>query len=297
MPINAPNFRHLARESLTRAKAELAANDPHRLRYAALELRDAMEALTYDRALAFKDDIPPEEYKTWQPRKLMAVLIDIDPSIGMTSTIAFGLEEEYGKPAPRENMKLLGTDYVFTLADLRTHYDAIGSYLHMPSLEQVQSGKSPDPSKLRVRCETVVGLVDKVLSSRVWNSTFGVTATLDQCMNDDCKRPIRKRMPSGKDTVEAQCFECKAEYTITSEQDGRVLWTPKMIDVPCSTPGCPETMALWPHEVKPGTHWRCRGCGTHNGIALSVSKIEDDYPTLARPSADGADGDIAPAAI
>src|SRR5689334_18183442 len=92
MTINAPDFRHSARESLIRGKAELAANNPHRLRYAALELRDAMEALTYDRALAFKDDIPPEQYKTWQPRKLMAVLLDIDPLIGMTSTIAFGLE-------------------------------------------------------------------------------------------------------------------------------------------------------------------------------------------------------------
>ncbi|MBK9604912.1 MAG: hypothetical protein IPO58_00150 [Betaproteobacteria bacterium] len=101
IPISPPNFRQLARESLARTKAELAANDPHRLRYAALELRDAMEALTYDRALAFQDYIPPEEYKTWQPRKLMMLLLDIDSSIGMTSTISFGLEEEYGAPAPQ----------------------------------------------------------------------------------------------------------------------------------------------------------------------------------------------------
>ena len=102
--IGFPNYRHLARESLSRAKAELAAQDLHRLRYAALELRDAMEAVTYDRALAFKDEIPPEEYRTWQPRKLMAVLVDVDPSIGMTSTIAVGIESEYGKPA--EDMEL-----------------------------------------------------------------------------------------------------------------------------------------------------------------------------------------------
>lgn len=271
----APDFRYAARESLARAKIELAADDPHRQRYAALELRDAMEALTYDRALAFKDDIPPEEYKTWQPRKLMAVLLEIDPSIGVTSTIAFGLEEEYGKPAPRENMKLLGTDVVFTLADLKAHYDAIGSYLHMPSLEQIQSGKVPDPAKLRERCKVVIGLVEKVLSSQVWNSTFGVTATLDQCMNEDCKKSIRKRMPSGQEKVDARCFECKAEYTITSETGGRVLWTPKMTDAPCSTPQCPERMSLWPHEVRSGTHWRCRGCGTHNGITLTVTKVED----------------------
>jgi hypothetical protein len=283
MTINAPNLRHLARESLARAKAEVAVNDPHRLRYAALELRDAMEALTYDRALAFQGDIPPEEYKTWQPRKLMGVLLDIDPSIGMTSTIAFGLQEENGKPAPRENMRLRGTDYVFTLADLKTHYDAVGSYLHMQSLEQLRLGTVPNLAKLKERCETIIVLVEKVLSSRVFNSTLGVIATHDQCMNDDCKKPIRKRMPSGKDAFDTQCFECKAEYTVTSEKDDRVLWPPKMTNASCSTPGCAETIRIWPHDVKPGTHWRCPACGAHNRIVLSVSKVDDENIVPAIP--------------
>jgi hypothetical protein len=104
---------------LARAKAELAANTPDRLRYAALELRDAAEALTYDRALAFTDDIPPEEYKTWQPRKLMAVLVEIDPSINITKTIS-AHEQRGGRPASRDDIKTLGTDHVFTLADLKT---------------------------------------------------------------------------------------------------------------------------------------------------------------------------------
>lgn len=281
--INAPDLRHSARESLERAKAELATNNPRRLRYAALELRDTMEALTYDRALAFKDDIPPEEYKTWQPRKLMAVLLEIDPSIGMTSTLAAGLEEEYGKEAPPENMKTLGTDVVFTLSDLKAHYDAVGSYLHMPSLEQIQSGKVPDPAKLRDRCETVVGLVENVLSSPVWNCTLGFIATLDKCMNADCSKPIKKRMPSGAETVEAQCFECRAEYTITSGQDGQTLWRPKVTRVPCSTSGCAETMGLWSHKVKAGTHWHCRGCGAHNAIILSIGKVEDEASGLVTP--------------
>jgi hypothetical protein len=268
----------MAREALARAKAELASNDPLRLRYAALELREAMEALTYDRALAFQDDIPPEEYKTWQPRKLMAVLLDMDPAIGQTSTIAIAPEEQYGVAPVRANMTVLGTDHVFTLADLKAHYDAMGSYLHMPSLEQLRLGNRPDLSKLRERCETVVGLVEKVLSSQVWNTTLGVIATLDQCANDDCKKPIHKRVPAGKDTVDAQCFACKAEYSITLQKDGRDLWKPKMQDAPCSTQACPEKMALWPHEIRPGTNWRCRGCGVHNWITLSVSKVEDKDP-------------------
>jgi hypothetical protein len=37
-----PDFRQIARECVTRAKLELATDNPHRLRYGALELRDAM---------------------------------------------------------------------------------------------------------------------------------------------------------------------------------------------------------------------------------------------------------------
>src|SRR5258708_30871845 len=88
---NAPDFRHSARTALERARAELASNEPYRFRYAALELRDAMEALTYDRAMAYKNDIPPEDYYTWQPRKLMMVLLGVDPDIGKSSTLAIGI--------------------------------------------------------------------------------------------------------------------------------------------------------------------------------------------------------------
>lgn len=245
------------------------------MRYAALELRDAMEAVTYDRALAFKDEIPPEEYKTWQPRKLMAVLADIDPSMVMSSTIAVGIEPEYGKPPPAEDMQFLGTDQVFTLKDLKAHYDAIGGHLHMPSLDQLQTGKIADPQKLRTRCETVVVALEEVLSSPVFNVTLGNFAVLDECMNEACKKPIRKRIPHGKAEVEVECFECKAAYTVISLPGNTVEFKPKMTMVGCPTEGCTETFPLWPHEMKPGTHWRCKGCGAHNGIALGIHKIED----------------------
>jgi len=51
------NYRNDARNSLKRAKAELTQADDERLKYAALELRMTMEALTYDRALAYKDEL------------------------------------------------------------------------------------------------------------------------------------------------------------------------------------------------------------------------------------------------
>jgi hypothetical protein len=233
---NAPDFRHSARTALERARAELASNEPYRFRYAALELRDAMEALTYDRAMAYKNDIPPEEYYTWQPRKLMMVLLGVDPDIGKSSTLAIGIEDEYGKPVPPEQMLTLGTDHVLGLADLKTHYDALGSYLHMPSLSQIQAGKIADLGKLRERCEAVAHAIEKVLSSKVWNNTLGNIATLERCMNEDCGKPLHRRMPFGQEAIEARCFECNAEYTVASQNNHEVRWIPKMSEVRCASP-------------------------------------------------------------
>ena len=48
-------------------------------------------------------------------------------------------------------MTFLGTDHVLTLGNLKAHYDALGAYLHMPSLDQMRAGGGLDPSKLRER--------------------------------------------------------------------------------------------------------------------------------------------------
>ncbi len=268
-----PDFREIARTSLERAKSELNSDDPTRFRYAALELRDAIEAITYDWASALKDDIHPDEYKKWQPRILMARLLEIDPSIGSMSTISVGEEEKYGIPAPRRNMKIMGTEYVLTLKDIKDHYDRIGSYLHMPSLDQIHTGKIPDVTKLKVKCENLAGDIEKILSSTVWNISFGLKTTLPQCVDDSCKKPIRRRMRSDKDLINVRCFECKAEYIVTRKNNTQLIWTPKLTEISCSNLNCSKKILLWPRELVPGAHWHCSECGFHNGLNLTVTRI------------------------
>lgn len=119
------NYRNEARKYLKRSKEELDTGDNERLKYAALELRMAMEALTYDRAFAYKDEFPPDEYETWQPIKVMSVLLEIDPTTDKNSSIAFGLEERPGVPA--SVMQSLGEEKVLNMATLKSHYSALGS--------------------------------------------------------------------------------------------------------------------------------------------------------------------------
>src|ERR1700704_18615 len=112
-PVAAPiDYRNRARRALERARGELNSNDDERLPYAVLELRFAMEAITYDRAQAFKEDLPYEEYRTWQPRKVVAVLAEIDPSIMKSSTHRIGRQDQLGVRST--NMKTMGTEFVLS---------------------------------------------------------------------------------------------------------------------------------------------------------------------------------------
>src|SRR5437016_5528786 len=93
------DYRWLAREALARSKNEICTDDPDRLPYAALELRKAMEALTYDKAQSYKDEAPADLYKKWQPPKVVNYITEIDEHAFQSSSLSLGVEEKPGKPA------------------------------------------------------------------------------------------------------------------------------------------------------------------------------------------------------
>lgn len=259
------NYRNDARRYLMRSEEELGTGDDERLKYAVLELRMALEALTYDRALAYKVEFPPTEYETWQPRKVMTVLLDIDPTADKDSSLAFGIEEEYGVPAPV--MRSLGSEKVLSMAILRKHYDALGSYLHVQSMKHSRAGKSLDFGKIRSRCEEIAAFINAVLSSSVFHVTLGSFATLD-CM--ECGKPIRKRIPHGKEAVCAECYECCASYTIIDKGNGQVEWQPQQHEIECANGDCKQKILVWHHEMEIGRCWICLSCNGWNTFALGI---------------------------
>jgi hypothetical protein len=110
----------------------MESGDPDRLDYAALELRKAMEAIIYDRAQLYKDEVPVEVYRTWQPRKVLAYMAEIDPMLAHNSwEVSFKPDAKLGQP---ENSWIsLGTETLLTSKNLRKHYDALGHFLHVPT--------------------------------------------------------------------------------------------------------------------------------------------------------------------
>jgi hypothetical protein len=263
------DYRNDARLALERAKAELSSGLDNRLKYAALELRMAMEAVTYDRALAYKDEFPPREYETWQPRKVMSVLLEIDPTADKDSSLSFGREEEYGVQAPL--MNFLGTEKVLNMITLK-HYDALGSYLHVQSMKQSRLGKQLDFSEMRLRFQTILRALEEVLSSPIFNVRMGHYASLD-CV--ECGNKIRKKMPHEKIEVSADCFEvkCPASYTIVQGEDDQVTWTPNQHPIKCANKECEREIVVWHREMQLNAAWTCPDCEGRNVFSLAVRHL------------------------
>lgn len=277
------DYRTDARRELARAKSELASADDERLKFAALELRMAMESLTFDRALAYKAEFPPAAYETWQPRKVMAILLEIDPYADKDSSLAFGIEPSLG--VTPDVMESLGTERVLNMGGIKRHYDALGGYLHVPTIKQRKDRAKVDPVKFRARCDEIAAYLTDVLASPVWNATMGTFATLG-CMK--CGHPIRKRMPQGKAVVDAKCFECGATYRVTAAGEGKAIFEPDQVEVKCANPECKTSIFPWRSEIENGRGWKCEVCGGQNDIRLMIQHRPATAIDSPKPEGGGA---------
>lgn len=258
------NYRELAREALTRAKQEIASENSDRLRYAALEIRRAMEAVTYSRAESYKGELPEDLYSTWQPRKVVEYLAEIDPrGTFRSSSFAIGVEDEPGRPA--KVMTPMGTETRLTMKDLKDHYDALGSFLHIPTVDQLRRSKVADKTRLEKRCATCVSILDEVLKPGIFNSNIGQFTTIE-CQR--CETSFKWRYDAdATEPMRARCIKCNAIHLLTRE-DGRLKITPDWQIVKCPTADCDEQIGIWRDEMVPGRWWKCHHC--EKGYALNL---------------------------
>lgn len=259
------DYRNSAKEAIERAKQELSAENDDRLRYAALELRMALECLIYEKAENYTEELSTEKLSTWQPRQLLGHILEIDPYADKTATISAGLEEEHGEPA--KDMKAIGTDRVLSLKEIKKYYDRLGSYLHASTRDQVAEKKGATPEKIRFRCNELIKIVDEVLSSSVFNVDIKFTSSID-CQK--CGKKIIRRVPPKFEQLLASCINCDAAYTLFFDVENRISWIPKTREVCCGNSECKSPTNLFECELKLGTRWKCQACKGINTIVHGI---------------------------
>jgi hypothetical protein len=208
------NLREEARGCLERARDLLENQEPAAARYACLELRQAIEYLAYQQLEAYLNEVPDDAMRKWTPREVIAQMLEVDPNADKTSTISIGNEEVFGEPS--KNMKVLGEDRRFTLRWANRSHNALGYFLHAPTLHQIETDDLPDEGKMRGKAGEVANVIEHTLATPIYNGNFGVFYDIG-CI---CGRQIKRREGSFTKAGGIVCpnTECRAIWDVASEE-------------------------------------------------------------------------------
>lgn len=259
-------YRSFAKQAFERAKFELATEDPNRLKYAVLELRMALEGLVYQKATNYTEELCGKKLNTWQPAKLLEILLDIDPLADQTYTLRVKCENADSEK--ERGFTEIGTEKLINLKEIKSNYHKLGSFLHMPTIEQIEGNKGPTSEKIIKGCNKTLEVLEQVFSSTVYNSNLRVRATTD-CI--ECGEKVVRRIPPIGEKIIANCINCSASYDIVPLENEQVKWFPKTTKLTCANPSCDKEVELWQNDVKVGLYWFCPSCKGKNHIVPGIS--------------------------
>jgi hypothetical protein len=244
-------------DCLDRAKALMASGDTAALRYACLELRFCMEAVTYERLRAYAPRLPADVLSIWQPHRAVKALLELEAEADQEYTIAIG---RAGSSAP---MQVLGEHRTFATKWLGSHYNKLGSFLHVPNENAPgRRRQSVDSNELRQYLESVVEECERVVDSSI---SFPLAVTVDfNCQL--CNRKIVANAESAKRRGRISCLyiECQAEYGVFSAEDGSINFRLRGGVFPCQA--CGHRIFVPSKFLVPDHEFACDACGRRHKL-------------------------------
>ena len=261
-------LRHEARQCLERARELLGRQDASAVRYACLELRQAIEYLAYQQLEAYLDGVPDDAMRKWTPREVIAQMLEVDPKADRSSRIAVGREDAPGQRSTK--MKMLGEDRRFTFKWANRSHNALGNFLHAPTLHQLEAGGTPDEAKMREKTEEVAGVIEHTLATPIFNVNFGNFYEIP-CV---CGRPFKRRAGSftAEEGIVCPNMECRAIWDVEGEERESVGFRQRRQGYVCHQ--CNETGYVDSQRFKPGTVIRCE-CGARVEVALAIFPLDE----------------------
>jgi len=194
------DYRARARGHHETALRLLASGSAEDLRFACLSLRSTIEALAYDMVQLYRNDLPPETVKTWQPNKVLAELADLDPGCQGTMKI------EVGPVASDEGPTITFVDRRLTSDWVNEHYHKLGNFIHENTIYDVEQGRDGSQPKIRDRAERIAKDLGEIIESNGWN--FRMTFDCDKpCV---CGGAFVFKFSPHQRSCRARCSGCDA---------------------------------------------------------------------------------------
>ena len=227
-----------------------------------------MEALTYAKTSRYVEDLGPDEYKGWRPKQLMQRILEIDPFAD--SPVSLQVEVRENEPNGRLSFKEIASDTPISFKHLKDHYDALGSYLHAPTIKNLELKGWHDLVRMRERCASLLEMLRNAVESN-WTLRFSTTISFD-C--DNCGRAVRRHLDQSVECREITCWHCKASYQVSHVDDQQTERIANVHMVSCANKECGKKMPIWQNDLKYGAEFVCTTCGSKTMIAYSILLIE-----------------------
>jgi hypothetical protein len=263
------NFRAEAKKALMRATSILNQVEGGHV-YASIELRMALEALVYEEAKQYREELSESQYKTWQPRQLLKTLLEYDEFADSSFELRVALNNSHGEV--HGDFTSLGECKKLKLKTIKEYYDKLGSWLHMPTQVQLEKGFQVEKKKIIDTCDEIIKILDDLLSAPIHSARFKTTTEIE-CFK--CDRRIIRVVNNKQYPFKVDCPECDASYELNKEGE-KIVWRALREVVNCASPDCTGSIKLFHVEVKEGTHWLCSICKKRNRISLCVTAAESE---------------------
>jgi hypothetical protein len=220
------------------------------VRYAALEARMAIEGLFYALLSHYREELPDDIVKTWQPRQIIDAIVACNPFAESYQQITIGPPhgDVTAKPLFVGNYKPVSRKL------LRQYYHRLGSYLHA-----AVDGTPFNETKLRA---TINGALDRV-EEHCRETTVIANIGMFVTVNCGCGRAVKCNMTSLAARRHVQCPDpaCGAIYDLVAMAPVmQTAWKLRMATFQCER--CQHGTPIGVHLARPGHHVTCASCKT-----------------------------------
>lgn len=264
----AATLRQNARECAARAKGLLDQQNSASLRHAALELRMAIEYIAYQVLASYLAETPDEVMEKWTPRDVISQMLEVDPHADKSSSIR--LVREGKSEGDLGETALAEEDRRFSLRWAHKNHNALGNFLHAPTLLQMKSEGGSNEDKIRAKLDEICVTINHILSAGVFNANFGSFLTF-QC---ECGREIKRRSGSFSAEKPLVCpnAECKAIWDAQQTEDKEWVFKKHRAEYTCVS--CGSNREVPYHILAPGLNILCK-CGAKTKVEWAIIPIKE----------------------
>lgn len=259
-----------------RAQEHLDSGDPHRLRYASLELRLALERIAYQKLQLRLDDISSAEIAAWQPRRVMDTLMElVDPHIARDAELRMGERPGGGDPAT-DTFTPVGKVKGIDPKRIGKHWQKLGYFLHMEKpARKDERPREPDSEKLGAFIRDVIAYVTETTAT-AFDLHFSEKVKL-KC--GSCNHMIvRNAAVLHADTVvQCQNPECDESY-VTHREGKEFLFKRHQFELDCKECGKKMHFAANKLLTLPYDHSVtavCKECGARHLVCWRLQYAPD----------------------